>query len=658
MCGIAGFWSSPGNQREMLVLVREMTNALQHRGPDDAGQWADASSGIALGQRRLSILDLSLLGHQPMCSESGRYWTIFNGEVYNYRELRKELPGVAWRGHSDTEVMLAAIERWGLERAVQRFVGMFAFALWDTRERLLHLVRDRIGIKPLYYGFVGDGVLFGSELKALRCHPEFMGEIDRDALALFVRHNYIPQPYSIYRDTHKLTPGTILTLRSPSDRDARPQSYWCMRQVVEAGQADPFTGSPVEAIEQLKSLLSESVRLRMIADVPVGAFLSGGVDSTTVVALMQAQTAQRVKTFSIGFLNQEYDEAPYAAEIARHLGTDHTELYARPEEVLELIPSLSYYYDEPFSDSSQIPTMLVSALARKQVTVSMSGDGGDELFAGYPRYMLGQQVAQLLKIPKYLRMFGARVISGGVGMFPERWLPNTTISNSRPLRDLLSRRRLDKLRLALQCDTVEQLYLPVISHAAAPTELVLASSEPLTTMTDRSRWSRLNSSVHQMMYLDLLTYLPDDILTKVDRASMSVALEARVPLLDHRVIEFSWRLPLSLKLRQGVAKWILKQIAYSFVPQKLLQQPKRGFAVPLGAWLRGPLRAWAEDLIDETAVRNQGFLDTHVVRSLWKDHLHGNADNHAALWDVISFQAWLKSQRSAPAKLGLAASAK
>jgi asparagine synthase (glutamine-hydrolysing) len=658
MCGIAGFWSSPGNQREMLVLVREMTNALQHRGPDDAGQWADASSGIALGQRRLSILDLSPLGHQPMCSESGRYWTIFNGEVYNYRELRKELPGVAWRGHSDTEVMLAAIERWGLERAVQRFVGMFAFALWDTRERLLHLVRDRIGIKPLYYGFVGDGVLFGSELKALRCHPEFMGEIDRDALALFVRHNYIPQPYSIYRDTHKLTPGTILTLRSPSDRDARPQSYWCMRQVVEAGQADPFTGSPVEAIEQLKSLLSESVRLRMIADVPVGAFLSGGVDSTTVVALMQAQTAQRVKTFSIGFLNQEYDEAPYAAEIARHLGTDHTELYARPEEVLELIPSLSYYYDEPFSDSSQIPTMLVSALARKQVTVSMSGDGGDELFAGYPRYMLGQQVAQLLKIPKYLRMFGARVISGGVGMFPERWLPNTTISNSRPLRDLLSRRRLDKLRLALQCDTVEQLYLPVISHAAAPTELVLASSEPLTTMTDRSRWSRLNSSVHQMMYLDLLTYLPDDILTKVDRASMSVALEARVPLLDHRVIEFSWRLPLSLKLRQGVAKWILKQIAYSFVPQKLLQQPKRGFAVPLGAWLRGPLRAWAEDLIDETAVRNQGFLNTHVVRSLWKDHLHGNADNHAALWDVISFQAWLKSQRSAPAKLGLAASAK
>lgn len=658
MCGIAGFWSSPGNQRDMLVLLREMTDALQHRGPDDEGQWADASSGIALGQRRLSIIDLSPLGHQPMCSESGRYWTIFNGEVYNYLELRKELPGVAWRGNSDTEVMLAAIERWGLERAVQRFVGMFAFALWDTRERLLHLVRDRIGIKPLYYGFVGDAVLFGSELKALRCHPEFMGEIDRDALALFVRHNYIPQPYSIYRDTHKLTPGTILTLRAPSDRDARPQSYWCMRQIAEAGQADPFTGSPVEAIEQLKSLLSESVRLRMIADVPVGAFLSCGIDSTTVVALMQAQTAQRVKTFSIGFLNQEYDEAPYAAEIARHLGTDHTELYARPEEALELIPSLPYYYDEPFSDSSQIPTMLVSALARKQVTVSMSGDGGDELFAGYQRYMLGQQVAHLLKIPKYVRLFGARVISGGVGMWPERWLPNINISNSRPLGDLLSRRRLDKLRLALQCDTVEQLYLPVISHATAPTELVLASREPLTTMTDRSRWSRLNSSVHQMMYLDLLTYLPDDVLTKVDRASMSVALEARVPLLDHRVVEFSWRLPLSLKLRQGVAKWILKQIAYSFVPKKLLQQPKRGFTVPLGAWLRGPLRAWAEDLIDETAVRNQGFLNTQFVRSLWKNHLRGTADNHAVLWDVISFQAWLRSQRSAPAKLGLAASAK
>ena len=438
MCGIAGFWSSPGNQREMLMLAREMTDTLQHRGPDDEGQWADASSGIALGQRRLSILDLSPLGHQPMCSQSGRYWTIFNGEVYNYLELRKELPGVAWRGRSDTEVMLAAIERWGLERAVQRFVGMFAFALWDTRERLLHLVRDRIGIKPLYYGFVGDAVLFGSELKALRCHPGFMGEIDRDALALFLRHNYIPQPYSIYRDTHKLTPGTILTLRSPSDRDARPRPYWCMRQVAEAGQADPFTGSPVEAIEQLKSLLSESVRLRMVADVPVGAFLSGGIDSTTVVALMQAQTAHPVKTFSIGFLNQEYDEAPYAAEIARHLGTDHTELYARPEDALELIPSLPYYYDEPFSDSSQIPTMLVSALARKQVTVSMSGDGGDELFAGYPRYMLGQQIAQLLKIPEYVRLFGARVIRGGVGMWPERWLHNMTISNSRPLGDLLS----------------------------------------------------------------------------------------------------------------------------------------------------------------------------------------------------------------------------
>lgn len=651
MCGIAGFWSLPGDQREMLVLAREMTDTLQHRGPDDEGQWADASSGIALGQRRLSILDLSPMGHQPMCSEGGRYWIVFNGEVYNYSEMRKELPGVAWRGHSDTEVMLAAIERWGLERAVQRFVGMFAFALWDSRERLLHLVRDRIGIKPLYYSFVSDAVLFGSELKALRCHPEFIGEIDRDSLALFLRHNYVPQPYSIYRDTHKLTPGTILTLRSPLDRDSQSRPYWCMREVAEAGQADPFTGTPAEAIEQLKSLLTESVRLRMIADVPVGAFLSGGIDSTTVVALMQAQTAQPVKTFSIGFLNPEYDEAPYAAQIARHLGTDHTELYARPEEVLELIPSLPYYYDEPFSDSSQIPMMLVSLLARKQVTVSMSGDGGDELFAGYPRYMLGQTLAQLLKIPEDVRRFGARVIGQGVALWPERWLPSTTTSGSRPLRDLLSRRRLDKLRLALQCETVEQLYLPVMSHAAAPTEVVLASREPLTTLTDRSRWLPSNSSVHQMMYLDLLTYLPDDILTKVDRASMSVALEARVPLLDHRVVEFSWRLPLSLKLRHGVSKWILKQIAYSFVPQKLLQQRKHGFAVPLGAWLRGPLRDWAEDLIDETDVRNQGFLNAPMIRSLWKNHLDGTAHNPAALWDVISFQSWLRSQGSVTCKL-------
>jgi len=649
MCGLTGFWETTARRTkaDLCRTVQEMAGTLRHRGPDDGGEWAEARAGVALGFRRLAIVDLSPAGHQPMESASERYVIAFNGEVYNFEALRRELAGQGaappFRGHSDTEVMLAAIEAWGLEAAVKRFVGMFAFALWDRQERVLHLVRDRLGIKPLYYGWAGDTLLFGSELKALRAHPAFRPEIDRDVLTLLLRHNYIPAPYSIYKGVQKLPPGTILTLAGGNGPGAAPPvPYWSVRDAAAAGLADPFSGSEAEAADQLDALLREAVGMRMVADVPLGAFLSGGVDSSTVVALMQAQSSRPVRTFSIGFREAGYDEAPFAREVAGHLGTDHTELYVSPEDAQAVIPTLPTLYDEPFADSSQIPTFLVSELARRHVTVSLSGDGGDELFAGYNRYFVGRSVWNRMRwMPPALR----RAAGGTLAAMP----PRTTDALAGRINPLLPRSlrhgglssKVAKTAAILGADCPDAMYETLVSHWMDPASLVLgADGEPPTALTGTDRWTGPADFTQRMMYMDLMSYLPDDILAKVDRASMAVSLEARVPLLDHRVVEFAWRLPLSLSLRGGQGKWLLRQVLYRYVPREMIERPKMGFGIPIDAWLRGPLRPWAEALLDERRLRDEGFFDPAPIRAKWHEHLSGRRNWQYHLWDVLMFQAW------------------
>ena len=630
-------------------LTDAMNAALAHRGPDDAGLWYDAEAGVGLGHRRLSIVDLSPLGHQPMASESGRYYITYNGEVYNFRELRKELKplGCTFRGHSDTEVLLAAIEQWGLEHAVKRFVGMFAFALWDRNERVLYLVRDRLGIKPLYYGWLGKAFVFGSELKAFKAHPAFRGEIDRNALALMMRHNYIPAPYSIYKGIYKLLPGHILTLNSADTGSAPvPTPYWTARDVAEDGAANPFVGSETEAVEHLDILLRGAIKLRMVADVPLGAFLSGGMDSSTVVALMQAQCGQPVKTFSIGFYEQGYNEAKYAKAVAAHLGTDHTELYVTPEQAMAVIPKLPTLYDEPFSDSSQIPTFLVSELACRHVAVSLSGDGGDELFCGYKRYETGRDLWGKIgwmpplgrqALARSLSAVPAKVLDGGFG-----WLAPVLRRYGRAgaVGD-----KLHKLAEILAVESPETMYYRLVSHWKNPAGVVIGAAEPPTVLTDCDRWANLPDFTQRMMYLDLVSYLPDDILVKVDRASMGVSLEARVPLLDHRVVEFAWKIPLSMKIRNGQGKWLLRQVLYKYVPKELIERSKMGFGIPIDRWLRGPLRDWAESLLDETRLRREGFFNPTPIRQKWNEHLSGKRNWQYYLWDVLMFQAWLEDNR-------------
>ena len=646
MCGLTGFWETSARRTgaDLCRTVQEMAGTLHHRGPDDGGEWAEARAGVAFGFRRLAIVDLSPAGHQPMTSASERYVMAFNGEVYNFEAMRRELAAQGdaptFRGHSDTEVMLAAIEAWGLEAAVKRFVGMFAFALWDRQERVLHLVRDRLGIKPLYYGWAGDTLLFGSELKALRAHPAFRPEIDRDVLTLLLRHSYIPAPYSIYKGVRKLPPGTILTLRGAGA--AEPVPYWSARDAAEAGLADPFSGSDSEAADALDTLLREAVGMRMVADVPLGAFLSGGVDSSAVVALMQAQSSRPVQTFSIGFRESGYDEAPFAREVAGHLGTDHTELYVSPEDAQAVIPALPAMYDEPFADPSQIPTFLVSQLARRHVTVSLSGDGGDELFAGYNRYFAGRSLWDRVGwMPPGLR----RAAAGALTSVP----PRTTDALARQMNPLLPRSlrhgglssKVAKTADILRACCPDAMYETLVSHWTDPASMVLgADGEPPTALTGEGRWAGPSDLTQRMMYADLMSYLPDDILAKVDRASMAVSLEARVPLLDHRVVEFSWRLPLPLLVRGGQGKWLLRQVLYRYVPREMIERPKMGFGVPIDAWLRGPLRPWAEALLDERRLHDEGFFDPAPIRARWTEHLSGQRNWQYHLWDVLMFQAW------------------
>jgi asparagine synthase (glutamine-hydrolysing) len=643
MCGITGFWGRGGAGSELEAVAERMAAQIVHRGPDDHGTWSEPETGVAFGFRRLAILDLSPNGHQPMHSSSGRYVAAFNGEVFNFGALREELAGRghAFRGGSDTEVILAAVEEWGLAAAVRRFVGMFAIALWDRQQRRLSLVRDRLGIKPLYYALIDGTLLFGSELKSLRVHPAFSGEVDRNALALYMRFNYVPAPYSIFAGVRKLPPGTMLTLAGPGEPLPDPEAYWSAREVAEAGQAAPFRGDDGEAIERLDALLREAVGLRLVADVPLGAFLSGGVDSSTVTALMQAQSSRPVKTFSIGFHEAEYDEAVHAARVARHLGTDHTELYVTPEEARAVIPKLPSLFDEPFADSSQIPTFLVSELARRDVTVSLSGDGGDELFGGYNRYSWGRSIWQKVgRVPTGLRRAGARALTAvPAGRWDrefnrfDRLLPHR-------LRQRTPGDKLHKLAEVLAVGSPEELYFGLVSTWKSPDSLVLGGREYQTALSDRSQWADLDDFAQRMMFLDLISYLPDDILAKVDRASMGVSLEARVPLLDHRVVEFAATLPLRMKIRDGQGKWLLRQVLDRYVPRDLIERPKMGFGVPIDSWLRGPLREWAEDLLSEERLRREGYLNPVLVREKWAEHVSGARNWQHYLWAVLQFQAW------------------
>jgi asparagine synthase (glutamine-hydrolysing) len=646
MCGITGFFDIYKQiaTENLGSVVEQMSSALHHRGPDDSGIWVDAESGIALGHKRLAIIDISPEGHQPMMSADGRYVIVFNGEIYNFLELRRQLENLGhhFRGHSDTEVMLASFSHWGVNKAVKLFNGMFAFALWDTNERVIHLGRDRLGEKPLYYGWLGNTFVFASELKALKTHPDFYPEINLDALALFLRYNYIPAPYSIYKGIYKLPPATLLSWNGTTAHP-QPLPYWSAKDVAQSGVADPFTGSESDALEQLEALLKNAVAIRTIADVPLGAFLSGGIDSSTIVALMQSQSSQSVKTFSIGFYEDKYNEATHAKAVARYLGTDHTEFYVTPLDALSVIPRLSSLYDEPFSDPSQIPSFLVSQLARKYVTVSLTGDAGDELFGGYKRYWLCRSIWQKVGwMPQIMRHIAAHALSS---LSPKTWdlgfVTFGAVLSGKFKQQSSYGDKLHTLSEILAVPNSEQMYASFMSHWKKPEQIVIGCSESLMTFTNHQSWLDFPDFSQRMMYQDMVTYLPDDILVKVDRSSMGVSLEGRIPLLDHRVVEFAWRLPLSMKIRKSQGKWLLRQVLYKYVPQKLIERPKMGFSVPLDSWLRGPLREWAEELLNENRLAQQGFLNPQLIRQKWTEHLTGARNWQYHLWNILMFQAWL-----------------
>ncbi len=646
MCGISGYINAARNQaeRELTRTVLRMASTLHHRGPDDVGTWVDPVAGVAFGHRRLSILDLSSLGHQPMESACGRYVTAFNGEIYNFRALRQELEGWGhrFRGHSDTEVMLAAFSQWGVESAVRRLNGMFAIALWDRETSLLHLVRDRMGEKPLYYGWMGRHFVFASELKAIRAHPQFDRAIDRGAVALFLRHNYIPAPYSIYSGIAKLPPGVIATIAPDPTVAPRVRPYWTVRGAIAQGQSHPFQGTEAEAIATLDDLLCDAVKIRMESDVPLGAFLSGGIDSSTVVAVMQAQSSRPVQTFSIGFHETEYNEAHHAKAVAEHLQTAHTELYVSPTEAMNVITKLPALYDEPFADASQIPTYLVCELTKRHVAVALSGDAGDELFAGYNQYRWALRFwNHASSLPLVLRTLLANAVTG---FDPESWERGLRLIG--PLLPVRFRRRgsghtLHTLSEMARADAPEVMYRTIVSHWQDPASLVIGAAEPPTALTDRDGWGDLPDVIQKLMYIDMMMYLPDDILVKVDRASMAVSLEARVPFLDHRLVEFAWRLPMQMKLRQEQGKWILRRVLDRYVPAALLDRPKMGFGVPVDRWLRGPMKEWAETLLDEKRLRDQGFFEPGPIRKKWEEHRSGACNYKGQLWVVLMFQAWL-----------------
>jgi asparagine synthase (glutamine-hydrolysing) len=644
MCGIAGFvdFENRGSTETRETIARAMSDAIRHRGPDADGVWTESNGGaaVAFGHRRLSIIDLTDAGRQPMLSRCGRWVISYNGEVYNFREIRDDLKlaGVGFRGQSDTEVILEAISRWGVERTIDRLIGMFALALWDRESQELLLIRDRLGIKPVYWAQRGQSLFFGSELKSLRCFPDWHPHIDRNAVASFLRHCYIPAPHTIYEGVQKLEPGTIL--RFGPDLVVRQSNYWSALECATRGADHLIEANDGDAIQMLDSLLLDAVGRRMVADVPLGAFLSGGVDSSCVAALMQTQSDRPIRTFSIGFNVPEYNEAAHAKKISNHLGTDHTELYVDERQALDLVPKLPSYYDEPFADSSQLPTFLVSQMTRQHVTVALSGDGGDELFGGYRRYAIAQQMNRLvgwapIKARRLIATLLKSTPHGPINKLGER-LPGRL--KGRNYGD-----RLAELGRSNPDIDLDVLYLQMMSHWRHPDELVRGAAEPKNIMFDKTLSERIPNLLSRMQAKDCVTYLPDDILTKVDRASMAVSLEARVPLLDHRVVEFAWSLPEHMKVRNGKSKWLLRQVLQRYVPDELIERPKMGFGVPMDVWLRGPLKDWAWQMLSSDRLRELDLLDMNLVMQKWDAHQRGDAAWHYQLWDVLMLSAWLEA---------------
>ncbi|KNZ31785.1 MAG: asparagine synthase [Methylibium sp. NZG] len=640
MCGIAGILDAQAGLN-LPSAAHRMAAALVHRGPDDEGIWLDHEHGVALAHRRLAIIDLSPQGHQPMHSVSGRFVMAYNGEIYNFEQIRRELQAgglaPAWRGHSDSEVLLAAIEAWGLEAALARTVGMFAVALWDRQTLTLSLARDRIGEKPLYYGRTALGFAFASELKAIRALGGGMPALDPQVLSTFMQFAYIPAPQCIYLGLAKLPAGQVVHIHRDGTA-GQPQPYWRLTTPESAALATSLSDADdATLIDLLHDRLKESIGLQMVADVPLGAFLSGGVDSSTVVALMQAQSQRQVKTYTIGFAERAFDEAPYAKAVAQHLGTDHTELYVSADDAARLIPELPQIYDEPFADSSQIPTTLVSRLTRRHVTVSLSGDGGDELFAGYPRYAITAALWQRINgMPSGLRSVASGAIRGASAQAWDRVFSLLPAAR----RQSINGRRMHRLAQLMVCSSLAEMYVRLMSQWQPEEELVLGVRG---SVTDRLSWTDGGSHIEQMRRWDVGQYLPDDLLVKVDRAAMSASLESRAPLLDHRVVELAFALPERMLIREGQGKWILRRVLDRYVPRELIERPKAGFAVPLAQWLRGPLRDWAAHLLDPARLGQQGHLDVTKVTQLWQQHQTGSFDRSPYLWNVISFQAWLAS---------------
>lgn len=656
MCGIAGFWTSDvgADPCKVMSIARRMSTAINHRGPDAEAFWIEPDAGLTFAHRRLSIQDLSPAGAQPMFSASSRFVIIFNGEIYNHHEIRADLrlagASVNWRGHSDTETLLAAFEHWGIERGLQRAMGMFALAIWDQHERALYLARDRIGEKPLYYGWCGRTLIFGSELKALKAHPDFDKRISMDALGAYLRFSYVPWPHSIYEGIYKLPAATYIRLSNWSpDAASPPTPYWSLSAVAEQGAANPFSGSYDDAVEELDHLLGQVVSSQMISDVPLGAFLSGGVDSSTITALMQGGSKHAIRTFSIGFGSWRFNEAHHAREVAKHIGSDHTEFTVTELDALNLVPELPKIFDEPFADSSQLPTILLSRMTRKSVTVAMSGDGGDEVFGGYNRYLFAPSLwGGMERLPMLARQaIGCssemlqRVVTRTDGGFQallarDLGLPITTID------------RMSKIGGALRAaEDFEGFYREIVSTWPNPASVLTHPGEADSILDRRKDWPKMSSRAELMMALDAISYLPDDIMVKVDRSAMSTSLETRAPFLDPRIVEFAWRLPLSMKIHKKTGKRIIRDVLYKRVPKCLIERPKQGFAIPIDEWLRSGLKDWAESMLSPDRLKAQGLFDADAVREVWQLHSSGRDNLGSKLWNILTFQAWQDQERGA-----------
>ncbi len=637
MCGILGVWAKNLSD---ISNIREMRRQIEYRGPDSSGEFFDENNGLVLSHVRLSILDLTSAGSQPMVSNCGNYILIFNGEIYNHLKLREIIKengfDYKWNGSSDTETLLVCIKFWGIEKTLSKISGMFAFAFWDKSNKKLFLARDRIGEKPLFYGKIDGAFVFASELKALCAHPRWRGDIDRDALAQYIRHGYIHDPHCIYKNFYKLSPGYFIEI---DDKEvARISQYWSLKKSIPQNRKDvPYP----QFLEELEHKITLSLQEQSRADVPLGAFLSGGIDSSLLVALMQKNSSKNIKTFTIGYESENYNEANHARKVAKYLGTEHVDLLVNADDALSVIPDLPKIWDEPFADSSQIPTLLVSKLARESVKVAISGDGGDEIFCGYNRYKIGYGIYRSTKylpswmvsrFSKKLQSFKSGKIERLVSKFPQKY-------RYKVLSD-----RLVKLGHVLEHTQDIDYYKSLVSVYPNPQEIVRDCKEKESLLANSDKWPNLSDFREMMMYLDTMTYLPGDILTKTDRASMSVGLELRAPFLSHEIIEYAWQMPLSYKLQRGQTKAPLRDILYTIVPKEIVDRPKMGFGVPIEDWLNGPLRDWVEDLLDYDRLENEGFFHAKQVRKMWEHQLSGERRWHHQIWALLMFQSWLDSK--------------